>query len=61
MQQIVREKLAEVINNYGSSICRDKPKLSNLLQEYCPQQQAKLNLIITTLEETSVVSKMKYQ
>ncbi len=58
MQSIVRNKLTELVNSHGNNICKDTQNLANLLNEYCPQQQAAVKLIITTLEETSVVGKL---
>ncbi|GAB4525491.1 MAG: hypothetical protein Tsb0014_04860 [Pleurocapsa sp.] len=58
MQQLVKEKLCNLVSDYGKEVYQDTQKCSSLLLEYCPQYISEVNLLVTTLEETKVVNKL---
>lgn len=51
MNELVRQKLCEIINRYGRSLCDDPRRCEALLRDYCGQYPREISLLINSMKE----------
>ena len=51
MNDSVREKLQEIIRQYGRSLCDEPKRCESLLRDFCGKERRKINLLIAALRE----------
>jgi sulfatase modifying factor 1 len=51
MNDLVRDKLTEIINEHGDSICNESSRLRGLLMDTCPQYRKEIIVLINSLQE----------
>jgi hypothetical protein len=51
MNELVRQKLCEIINRYGRSLCDDPRRCEALLRDYCGQHPREISLLINSMKE----------
>ncbi len=61
MENIVRQKLAEIIEQFGRSICSDPPRCKALLSDYCPTNRKEINVLVGSLQEKVVEDLLLYR
>jgi Leucine-rich repeat (LRR) protein len=59
MNNLVRNNLKIIVNNYGINICDDSKKCEALLRDLCPQYKREINLLISVLRENIVSDLLK--
>ncbi len=59
MNNIVRNNLKIIVNNYGINISNDIKKCEALLRDLCPQYKREINLLISVLRENIVKDLLK--
>ncbi|OQW91788.1 MAG: hypothetical protein BWK79_16130, partial [Beggiatoa sp. IS2] len=51
METYPRQKLGELITNYGRTLCDEPKRLKGLLRDVCPQNTREVNVLLTALEQ----------
>ncbi|MUG96833.1 hypothetical protein F7734_32630 [Scytonema sp. UIC 10036] len=51
MNDIPRQKLCEIIIQYGRSVCDDPLRLEGLLRDFCGQHRREIFILVSTLKE----------
>ena len=54
MNDVPRQKLREIITQYGRSICDNPQHCKGLLLDLCGEQKREINILIAVLEEHAV-------
>jgi hypothetical protein len=58
MNNLVREKLSEIIAGHGRSLAADPQRCEALLRDYCPQYKREINVLVEALKERVVADLM---
>jgi hypothetical protein len=51
MNDVPRQKLCEIIIQYGYSVCEDPTRLEGLLRDFCGQFRSEISVLISALKE----------
>src|SRR6185503_19731806 len=51
MNNLVREKLSEIIARHGRSLAENPQRCEALLRDYCPQYKREINVLVEALKE----------
>ena len=51
MNNLVREKLSEIIARHGRSLAENPQRCEALLKDYCPQYKREINVLVEALKE----------
>jgi formylglycine-generating enzyme required for sulfatase activity len=54
MNEWVRQKLCEIIAEYGKELCADPRRCEALLRDLCPEHKGKISVLISALKERIV-------
>ena len=50
MNNLARQKLAEIIKRYGDAVCEDPKKVEGLLRDFCGEEKRAIKVLVTCLQ-----------
>ncbi len=50
MNNLARQKLAEIIKRYGDGVCEDPKKVEGLLRDFCGEEKRAIKVLVTCLQ-----------